>query len=351
MNKNKLPVFGSVATLYAAMAALWLAWTPSAQAQITITWPPLSATNTVGDNVEFYVGAANGSDTLTYQWNNSSGAIPGATGKTLVLTNIQTTNADTYTVNITDTTASLNTSASATLAVNTSFSPADGMVMWLPFSDGQSNPNSQTANDASGSGNGGTLQNFEDDTFEWVSGVTGPSGGALFFAPTNGASNNVVLVSDASSLTFTNTLHFSLSAWVTGDYWTTFDGSIFGSAWSVTQGGGIMAKGYGNGGEQFDMDLSSGKFRFFIRDGSGGTHGPNVLNCAQHQRGLAAYRRHLRRQCGWRTDILIRQWSPGRVHHQLQRAVAAIRDELAREHWQPVEFIDFRLCPAFLRRH
>jgi hypothetical protein len=39
-------------------------------------------------------------------------------------------------------------------------------------------------------------------------------------------------------------------------------------------GAGIVAKGYGNGGEQFDLDLYGGDFRFFVRDASGGVHGP-----------------------------------------------------------------------------
>ncbi|HTB84773.1 MAG TPA: LamG-like jellyroll fold domain-containing protein [Candidatus Sulfotelmatobacter sp.] len=49
-------------------------------------------------------------------------------------------------------------------------------------------------------------------------------------------------------------------------------------AWIVssnTQVGGaaIIAKGYGSGGEQFDLDIAT-DFRFFVRDASGATHGP-----------------------------------------------------------------------------
>ncbi|HEX4121151.1 MAG TPA: LamG-like jellyroll fold domain-containing protein [Verrucomicrobiae bacterium] len=40
-----------------------------------------------------------------------------------------------------------------------------------------------------------------------------------------------------------------------------------------TLGAGLVAKGYGNGGEQFDLDVYNG-FRFFVRDASGGVHGP-----------------------------------------------------------------------------
>ena len=39
-------------------------------------------------------------------------------------------------------------------------------------------------------------------------------------------------------------------------------------------GAGIVTKGYGNGGEQFDLDDNSG-FRFFVRDASGAAHALN----------------------------------------------------------------------------
>jgi hypothetical protein len=38
-------------------------------------------------------------------------------------------------------------------------------------------------------------------------------------------------------------------------------------------GAGIVTKGYGSGGEQFDLDVDGG-FRFFMRDSLGNTHGP-----------------------------------------------------------------------------
>jgi hypothetical protein len=41
---------------------------------------------------------------------------------------------------------------------------------------------------------------------------------------------------------------------------------------SQISGAGIVTKGYGNGGEQFDLDVVS-DFRFFVRDAAGGTHG------------------------------------------------------------------------------
>jgi len=42
---------------------------------------------------------------------------------------------------------------------------------------------------------------------------------------------------------------------------------------TITAGAAIVAKGYGNGGEQFDLDVAP-QFRFFYRDAAGNVHGP-----------------------------------------------------------------------------
>ena len=60
-----------------------------------------------------------------------------------------------------------------------------------------------------------------------------------------------------------NNAEFSLEAWVKGN--------------AQTQDAGIVAKGYGNGGEQFNLDTGSDKvathgFRFFVRDAGGTVH-------------------------------------------------------------------------------
>jgi hypothetical protein len=45
-------------------------------------------------------------------------------------------------------------------------------------------------------------------------------------------------------------------------------------------GAGIVAKGFGGGGEQFDLDLFGNAFRFFVRDAAGNVHGPTSTNIA-----------------------------------------------------------------------
>jgi len=42
----------------------------------------------------------------------------------------------------------------------------------------------------------------------------------------------------------------------------------------LPNGAGIVTKGYGNGGEQFDLDIFGNTFRFFVRDAAGAVHGP-----------------------------------------------------------------------------
>ena len=92
-----------------------LSITPVAAAPV-ITTQPANQTVTVGDSASLSV-AAIGSGTLSYQWFFGGTALSGATGATLSLTNVQTTNAGSYSVTITNSVGSV-TSNTATLTVN-----------------------------------------------------------------------------------------------------------------------------------------------------------------------------------------------------------------------------------------
>jgi len=63
----------------------------------SITTNPQNQTVWAGSTASFSVGAS-GSGPLTYQWNDSLGAIAGATNATLILTNAQPSEADSYSV-------------------------------------------------------------------------------------------------------------------------------------------------------------------------------------------------------------------------------------------------------------
>jgi sugar lactone lactonase YvrE len=89
-----------------------------------ITIQPQSQTVTAGTNVQFSV-VATGTPVLTYQWLFNGSAISGATSATLTLNSVQTANAGTYTVVVTNIAGSV-TSNQATLTVNAVTPPPDG---------------------------------------------------------------------------------------------------------------------------------------------------------------------------------------------------------------------------------
>ncbi len=82
----------------------------------TITTQPQNVTVNVGGSATFSV-AANGSPSPGYQWRKDGSNLSGQTSSTLSLTNVQTTNAGTYTVVVSNTAGSV-TSNGATLTVN-----------------------------------------------------------------------------------------------------------------------------------------------------------------------------------------------------------------------------------------
>ena len=66
----------------------------------------------------------------------------------------------------------------------------------------------------------------------------------------------VLVTNTAGAFDFSSGLQFTLSAWV------------YGNPASQGVNGGIIARGYGSGGEQYCMDMDSGHFRFFVRNAS-----------------------------------------------------------------------------------
>jgi pectate lyase/pectin methylesterase-like acyl-CoA thioesterase len=83
----------------------------------SITTQPVSQTAPVGSNVTFNV-VATGTAPLTYQWKKDGADIPGATGATLSLTNVQPSDAGSYSVVVSNSLGAV-TSDPATLTVTT----------------------------------------------------------------------------------------------------------------------------------------------------------------------------------------------------------------------------------------
>jgi Concanavalin A-like lectin/glucanases superfamily/Immunoglobulin domain len=98
---------------------------------------------------------------------------------------------------------------------------------------------------------------------------TDPSTTSAEFGIDSFADGNAYGINGVDFAAPTNTsMNFSIEAWVNG--------------YQQTKDAGIVSKGYGGGGEQFDLDTGSRgagsgtySFRFFVRDANGATHGAN----------------------------------------------------------------------------
>jgi hypothetical protein len=113
----------------------------------SITVHPQSQTLTAGQNVTFSV-TATGTAPLSYQWYKGGAAISGATASSYSISNVQTANAGTYTVTVSNGTLPNATSNGAVLIVNAVL-PTNGLMAHYPFTG--------TANDASGNGKNGIV--------------------------------------------------------------------------------------------------------------------------------------------------------------------------------------------------
>jgi hypothetical protein len=193
----------------------------------------------------------------SYQWQLNGTPISGATSSTLTLANVTNGNAGTYTVVVTNYMGSI-LSSNAVLTVQSLPAPntTAGLVGWWKFDDGSG---SGTASDSSGNGDTGTLAGFTDTSYtsQWGPGIIA---GALTFNG-DGSGLNVVAIPNVGTpapavLDFSASPVFSLAAWVNGST-------------TQTNGGGIIAKGTGGGGEQYTIDIAGGKYRFFVRDTNG----------------------------------------------------------------------------------
>jgi hypothetical protein len=103
-------VTNSLGSVTSAVAALAVNVPPA------ITTQPQSQTVTLGQNASFSI-VANGTAPLSYQWSHNGTALAGATTSALALSNVQTTDAGSYTVVVTNIAGSI-TSSGAALTVN-----------------------------------------------------------------------------------------------------------------------------------------------------------------------------------------------------------------------------------------
>ena len=195
---------------------------------------------------------------LSFQWRKNGINLSNATNTTYSVTSAAGSDTGNYDVVVTNPNGSTtNTTTTAVTVVTTPPDVTSGLLTWLRFDE----TSGMTAHDSSGNGRDGALQNFYNDPAQWVPGLIN---NALSVNPDYYGEQQVVLVTNTDgAFDFSSGVAFTLSAWV------------YGNPASQGANGGIIARGYGNDGEQYSMDMDSGHFRFFVRNASAT---PTIIN-------------------------------------------------------------------------
>ena len=163
----------------------------------TITAGPTNQTAAVDGNASFSV-AATGWSPLSYQWYNSSGSIPDATGPTLTLYNVQLSDAGTYYVTASNPYGSTNSTSVILMVTNppSCTPPPSDMVAWWRAED--------NTLDSVGTNNGTFGETYGPNPSPYTNGEAGQA--------FNFDGQSYVEVPDSSSLRFTNTM--TVECWI-----------------------------------------------------------------------------------------------------------------------------------------
>ena len=231
---------------------------PPGVAPSIITQPVSLAVN-AGSTVSFSVSAS-GTAPLSYQWQFSGSNIVGATGTSLSLSNVQSAQAGSYVVRVTNIFGSI-LSSNALLTVTSSppcVPPPSGLVSWWR---GEGNALDQV------SGNNGVL--FNGAGFD-----AGIVGQAFRF---NGGSNSYVEVADSPTLRFTNAL--TIECWA--------------KRLNTSEKHALVDKGGDWTGGQTDFEIGlndtfPGGSKFDFEFGGGGRSCPVALDTAWHHYAAVA---------------------------------------------------------------
>jgi hypothetical protein len=187
---------------------------------------------------------------LSYQWQLNGTNIPGAITNTYSASNVTTNNSGNYTLIATDPNGSSTSLVTTVTVLNPAVQLSSGLNLWLTMNQ----TSGSTVTDSSTYGVNGTITNFSGNSM-WV---PGRLGNALAVNPI-GTEQEAVYVADQGQLNFSTNLEFSLAAWVN-------------PALTQVNGAGIIAKGYGGGGEQYVLDMTpanTGTYRFYVRNAAG----------------------------------------------------------------------------------
>lgn len=241
----------------------------------TITQEP-SSTNLIlvaGGNATLAIAAA-GAAPLVYQWYGNSTAIAGATNSTYTLHNVHAGPSTNYYCEVTNFVGSTNSSI-VSVSVVTTTDPflmasyvqtvlSNSPIGFWPLNevpDNSSGDNGTTAYDYIG-GNNGYYTNAVLGFTGYAEGLAAEYG----YSPATDTNSSAEFGSYATTASYVaqipnvnfstptgSNAEFSVEAWV---------------AFAFSTGGGIVAKGYGGGGEEFCIDTGAGgnAFRFFVRN-------------------------------------------------------------------------------------
>ncbi len=194
--------------------------------------------------------AANAATPVSYQWRLNGVAIPAATSATYQLASLQTNHSGNYTVVLSNafgvTTSSI---AALTVAPAPTYPFGQAVLADAPLAYWRLDETSGTVARDYVSTNNGTYGNV----------LLGQAGHRLVDTHTSArfgllAANNSCVTNINLDFAAGNNGVFSVEAWVNGG--------------SQTSDAGLVTKGYGSGGEQFNLDCGGANraFRFFVRE-------------------------------------------------------------------------------------
>ncbi len=201
--------------------------------------------------------AVNAGFPISYNWRLNGTNIPAATNTSYKLANMQTNHSGNYTVVISNSFGAVTSSIAALTVVSAPSYPygqtvlADGPIGYWRL-DESSGP---IARDYIANNNG---------TYT-ATALPGQTGNKLIDTHTASrfgslATTNSCVMNVPVDFAAAGNVPFTVEAWVNGGTQTT--------------DAGLVTKGYGGGGEQFNLDCGGGShaFRFFVRDAAGGVH-------------------------------------------------------------------------------
>jgi hypothetical protein len=200
---------------------------------------------------------ANAAFPVSYSWSLNGTPIPTGTATTLKLTNLQMTNSGSYSVVVSNAYGAVTSSVALLTVAPSNYPLAQTILADHPLGYWRlDETNGTVAHDYIANNNGTYTAKV----------LLGQPGNNLvdthkaarfgFLATSNSCVTNINV-----DFATTGNATFSLEAWVNGGAQTT--------------DAGLITKGYGSGGEQFNLDCggSGHSFRFFVRDAAGGVHG------------------------------------------------------------------------------